>query len=646
MLNTQNFFYFTNYKKEICYNTIHMTFIRKLLSALLLICLPLSSCDVIDSTSSIAQTDKEVILSCDNDYYQVERGDYLVLNVSAYCEDDSVSKAVTFSLEQDGFILSFLTNPIDTDGVIEIATKNVGKSVVVATSSANRNSQKRIQVEVIKHIPSLPRVWNNLNQLTNYSLTTYRTKKDDRDKTERTTLIEVTPKAIVYEEFDWDDENQVYYLTPVFSYQSWYELGCGIDKNGNAFTIGINDRGQFNTNATIEKTQQGFLNKDNFIGYKDKTTSINDVGFFYGLQAINPHWLSDIKTRDNRYPIDDYSNEYNSNVAFLLWKLIDPIGMYQIIQNNNDKSINELLSYISIEIQVTQSQEVEFTLLYKNLETDFDVEEYIYTTKLIDVGTTDISQIPGLNSFLDSFEAKLPALPSDLQIVKNALEKNNYVYEIDMIFRVGSNKRTTKLYVYYTENYFMAYYSPEVKELYRLENQNELSSDGFGYLKKSDGIYSFYYHEQDNVKIQIDAKVPDSQGVELWDCDFHLAQDYRVPNYFISSTFYQRDSLYAFSNYSMTIFDGFDEMYYTLNQDVFSQLVKWYLGENVDYKTVMSGISVQWNESGKLDHFDICCAFEGSSDYYELFLLPRLSHFGHAEEENSANSYIQEELRK
>ena len=91
----------SNYKKEICYNTIHMTFIRKLLSALLLICLPLSSCDVIESTSSIAQTDKEVILSCDNDYYQVERGDYLVLNVSAYCEDDSVSKAVTFSLEQE-----------------------------------------------------------------------------------------------------------------------------------------------------------------------------------------------------------------------------------------------------------------------------------------------------------------------------------------------------------------------------------------------------------------------------------------------------------------------------------------------------------------------------------------------------------------
>ncbi len=618
-----------------------MKIIKKLLSTLLLFCIPLSSCVVTDSTSSVVYTDKEVILSSDNDFYQVERGDYLIVKVNASCEDQNASLRITFAIEQSENIIQFISNPINTDGTIQIASKNVGKATVIAKSSANPSCQKAIEIEVVKHIPSLQQVWKNISEFTNYSLNCYRTPIDDEADIEYRNLIEVTDKAILYEEYEWDDSEKRYYLVPLYADNDYYQLGYGIDKNNNAFTILLSSEGEFVSSSSIAKTQRGFLTKDNFTGYKGKTSGINDVGLFYGLQAINPLWLMDAKQANNKYVID---GKKQHTLSYLLWNLVDPMGKLYCINYFGNLKISDITKYLQFEITALSSNDITIKLTYQDLITPIGIENYHYFMDLEDINETSVSNIVGLEEFIDSFIAPYPTLPSELSLFDKAIRQQNYIYSIDWYFRSKNEIISSTLFVYYTEEYFMAYYSSDFKQKYKENTLTNFDIDGFGYLKKKDGIYPFFYYEKYDAKIVLDTMVPNSQNIELWECDYHLAKEYRVPNYFSSSVFFQKQGLHYLSNRPFSILTDIEDVYYTRNEKVFSDVVLWNVGEEIHYDNVITGFRINIDENNLLESVDIYSAFSDETSYYELYSIPHFSDFGKAQEKNLADQYIRKVL--
>ena len=142
----------------------------------------------------------EISISFDLKKYSLERGSYLTLKAKVKTKDESTSKNVIYSIEQDGNIVAIEKNK---DNEITISGKNVGTVTVKAICAANHNVVATTTVEVIRHIPALNKVWQNVNETKNYTLETYKTKDDEAESIPSSTII-VNEKAILFEAYVYD----------------------------------------------------------------------------------------------------------------------------------------------------------------------------------------------------------------------------------------------------------------------------------------------------------------------------------------------------------------------------------------------------------------------------------------------------------
>ncbi len=596
---------------------------------------------------------EDISISFDVSDYQLERGSYLTLKANVTTAASSISRNVSFSLVQEGNIVSFVDDVnTSSDGTISLLGKNIGKATLKATCLANKNVSCEVEIEVIQHIPALNKVWQNINELNNYTIANYRVSKEDETKAIPSSQIVVTENAVLFEGLAYDEDEEGYYATPVFSYSGAdaYLLGYGIDQNGYAFPIVLSSDGQVYNDNVIAKTERGFLTRENFLGFKDNSLSMNDVGIFYGLQAINPSWLSKSKTVKNIYEIngneDDLSSYY---VKYLLWGLIDPVGrlVYSSLHPEK-KSIVDLVDCFDLKIKASSVQSVSFSLSYKDgTYINGEDENYQYVSFMKDIGTTDCSSVTGLEEYLSTASASLPPLVNQLELLQTKIDENNYVFQREIYWK---NQTTNKVYqasfmVFYTQDYIMAYYSKELCDLMEMSGSEKMNPYGFGYMKKSDGIYLFEYQPyKEKDKITLVSKEEGTENIELWQVDFNLAKKYKIPNYLSTSDYILNHGLNVLSDSAITIFNGLPTYHYTRSESTSKDFLSWYLGEStIDSEYVYHGIHIDRN-GNDISSVQFLYAYQSEYDNYQLLYTPTLSSFGTAENKNPADKYIQEKL--
>lgn len=608
----------------------------------------LSSCqDVSDGNVPLTWKENEYIrLGFEKESYTLERGAYLILKLNIDTNKQEASKKIDYVIEQDGKIIQFEGENKGIESSVVILGKNIGKAKVKAVSLDDRSVIASCDIEVIRHIPSLSKVWENVNEQENYTLLTRRKSKLDSIKTPYTALY-VTDEAILFEGLvKQENEYQSY---PLFedNKDNSYVLGYGIDKNENAFEIHLNEEGEYSHGSSIVKTERGFLTKDNYRGFKGESLSMNDVGYFYGLQAINPQWLPKAKAVKDEYVIDD-QNLYSGYVKYLLWGLIDPLGRISYLNKYGAyKDVSDVVSVFSLTIKANSNDEVSFTLEYDDgIYINSSSENYIYETTMLDIGSTEISDFIGLPNFLDGYIASYPKLNQTLSLVEKAILNNDYIYQRELYWlnpKDKDNPYHAYFYVYYTKQYMMAYFSKEMAEAYHNATGEIMDVEGIGYLKANDGLHMFAYHPEKE-EILLGDVIGNTKDVSIWEYDFSLAKDYRIPNYLSNSVYIKSKTLNSLSDVPAFVFSNLPSYYYTHNKKAFDDFCMWYMGETVQGNDYYDGIHVELEE-GKLKSIDFFAAYADENNAYKLLYAPTLTNFGNAEKKNEADALIKEVIK-
>lgn len=625
---------------------------RNLLLLPLIGFLSLSSCKVNTQEGNVFSWNENdfLTLSFENEKFVMERGSYLTLKVDVQTNKKGASKKVDFVLQQDGKFIDFESESKKTDGTISISGKNIGIAKLTAVSVDNPSVSASVSIQVIKRIPSLSDVWQNVNAECNYSLLTKTIDKKTKESLYSSELF-ATENALLFEGLT-KKEGQ-YYSYPLFEDNSdhTFVLGYGIDKNGYAYEIHLNAEGEYVYGSDIIKTERGFLNQKNFHGYKEDSLSINDVGFFYGLESINPDWLDKAKALKNTYEIGQ-EDIHDCYVKYLLWGLIDPLGRLSYLKGHPMvREIEKLVSIFDLTIRAETYQTLSFTLSYSDdVSVNSGNENYIFQSHMTNIGTTTLKEFAGLEDFLSGHEAKYPALNSTLTLLEEGIAKNDYLYQRELYWinpKDKNNPYQATFSVYYTPKYIMAYFSQEMVDAYHQATGNVMNVSGIGFLKAEDGIHSFEYFPSSEEKIKVGSVINNTEKIELWQCDFTLTNDYWIPNYLSYSDYFKNKVLNSLSDVPAVVFNGLPAYYYTHNKAAFDDFCMWYRGEKIEGSDFYNGINVTLKRfDTALDKVSFFAAYSEDSISYKLLFTPTLSCFGNAENYNEANDEILEAIER
>lgn len=626
-------------------------FMKIKVSPFLLTAFCLISCNGNPSASGLSLSWREgdtLSLSFPSSSYTLERGRYLTLNVDVISNRSDIQGKVAFSVLQDGNVIELQGDYGNTDGSISLLGKDEGKATLVATSLDRNDVVATAEIVVIKRIPALNKVWQNINEMDNYTIENEKIRKSD-SSVMKNTRISITKNVVLYEKYLETDE-----LSPLFcsSDGKEYILGCAVDRNDNAFELHTDLNGRFLSDGKIVKTERGFLNRENFHGFGEDSQTVNDVGIFYGLQAINSSWLSKAKSLDNIYPIDgNISDPQSCYVEYLLWGLVDPLGRYTYLEKNPDVTdISVLSSLIDVTIMAESSDDVAVMLKYHDgISINGESEKYDYRLHLENVASTKDEDYPGLASFLKLESASFPPLNPELKLLSQGIENDDYLFSRDLYW-TNPNDRYNPYHavfrVYYTKDYMMAYFSKEMVDALYQSTGTRSQVMGIGFLKKKDGIHEFLYHPNQTSKLEIYPVVENTKDVKLSECDFDLARDYNIPNYLSSSDYYQNHNLNALSDYPGLVFSNLRPYYYTHNKTGFDEFCQWFMNDTIEGNDFYTGVSVQLDGNRtSIQSVSFLAAFLDDENNYKLLYTPTLSHFGSAGSQNEADALLQKEIQ-
>ena len=582
--------------------------------------------------------------------YTIERGRYLTLKVDVSSNRDDIQNRVSFSVVQDGNVVELQGEYSNTDGSVSILGKEEGKATLIATSLDRQDVVAKAEIEVIKRIPALNKVWQNINEMDNYTIENERALKSEPSSYVRNTKISITENVVLYEKYLQSGE-----LTPLFcsSDGKEYILGSAVDRNDNAFELHTDLNGRFLSDGKIIKTERGFLNRENFHGFGEDSQTVNDVGIFYGLQAINSSWLAKAKAIDNVYPIEgDIKDPQSCYVEYLIWGLVDPLGRYSYLERNPDiTDISVLSSLIDVEIKAESSNDITVALKYHDdIYINGESENYDYKLHLENIRSTKDEDYPGLASFLKLETASFPSLNAPLKLFAEGIENDDYLFSRELYWSNPNDKYNpyhATFRVYYTEDYMMAYFSRAMVDALYRSTGTKSEVMGVGFMKKKDGIHEFIYHPDQSTSLEIYPVVANTKDVKLSECNFDLAKDYNIPNYLSSSDYYQNHNLNALSDYPGLVFSNLKPYYYTHNKSGFDDFCRWFMNDTVSGNDFYTGVNVQLDSSGeKIQSVSFLAAFSEEENNYKLLYTPVLSHFGSAGSQNEADALLQKEIQQ
>ena len=250
----------------------------------------------------------------------------------------------------------------------------------------------------------------------------------------------------------------------------------------------------------------------------------------------------------------------------------------------------------------------------------------------------------GLENFLATAEATMPALPNALNDAVNAIKNANHNYVVTEVTRLGDNNNYfTEDYVYYdTSAEFAKNYNDYIDKNYPGKYKH-LTASGFGLVKKADGLHEFSYTP---------ATYDDATGAELTPASLEIESsvfansnastnvyDIRVRDvigYIETSDFFAGGYLYSLSSTATSVFNGLPDMYYVNNEETFQAMYSWAEGDfSSDQEDEhIAGVYVTYakdeNEQNVVDTVNLVAAWGGDDGFY--LNQHRISNFGKANE--------------
>lgn len=426
-----------------------------------------------DINKTIKFTQKEV---------EIERSSTKTVrvNTSALTTDD---KTVVFSSEEDGTIIQ-LADQGSGDVAIKIKGLRIGKATLKAVSVANKNIIATVTINVVAQKSALRSVWNNVIKSTNYTLSSF---NPDISEEEPSSVVKVTDKAVVA--VDKDGKSLI---TSKMQLSADSEeavdvslYGIAISNNDLAYYIVQKDDGSFFTPKISITSAVGLLRQANFLGTGKNADSFLDVGSFYGLQAVNPNWLTNVKNENNTYEILGSEEDANSAYAeALLWGLVDPKGKEDLLMEKYEGSYTapDAAALIDTTVTVVDNSTVSIQITEVSSQTT-------HIAYLSDKGTTELPSEVATYVAQGAASVAKPAIAKGLTDIINTFKKNDY--SVKQLLTYGT------YYDFYAPTYYWNGVTTEIAASYKTwaEKQgytgDKLILPSGGYVALSDGIYEF-----------------------------------------------------------------------------------------------------------------------------------------------------------
>nr|MCR4698385.1 hypothetical protein [Bacilli bacterium] len=528
---------------------------------------------------------------------------------------------------------------------VKVNAKAIGSATLVATSTVNPECTARVNITVIRAVAPLQSVWNKVIAYNNYTLditrTPTNTEMSEHDAWTTDTAVpaahvKTTEDSVIYEVAGDVAEDLSTTYAPAYKNTTTNNaiLGMAIDSKGYAFNLEQDSTGAFVTAGEVVKTSIGLLNSTNFKGAGTKVTSINETGLFFGLQAVNPTWLTSTKASDNVYVLNGEDDD-SANADFaevILWQLVDYTSVMQAVQGGA-KTASDLAALVEVTITCTSD----------SVAIAVDNGSVTYNVALTDVGTT--AELTGLETFLSTAVATMPDLPNALNDAVEAINGSNHNYVVTYSgSRFGDKKSYfTADYVYYdTSEAYAKAYNDFIDANYP-GVYDHISAGGFGIVKLADGLHEFSYtpatYEADGTTVKTEA------SVEVYSDNFANSDSSTnvydivvggVTGYIENSAFMKGGYLYNLSTTATTVFTGMPDMYYVESEDVFQALYYWGNGETSDdtEDQHIAGVYVTYtkndDDENVVDAVNLLAAWGGNSGFYVGQY--KVSDFGNANE--------------
>lgn len=417
-----------------------------------------------------------------NESYVIEKGGNVTVRVKVDIPGAS-DLSCNFAVEQDGEIIQL---PEITTGLVSIKVTglNLGKAKIIATSAAYPEIKATADVEVIRPLANLNQAWQRVILNENYTLTS----TDESGAVH--SVLKVTDQGITLT----DGEGNATLSLQDEESNKIDIYGIGVDKNGTNTLYITKKNGELFSTGVALKGQNGLITSSNFKGKGIYAGSWLDVDTsFFGLQAINPSWLTAEKDSTNTYEITGTSADLDSCfVEAMLWQLVDPAGRNAYIESlgGTSFSADQLASAITTTLKVNYDNTVTI-----QVENQFNK---VFTAVMSDVKTTTLDE--SITTFLSNTEVKLPALSSTMTLMKEAVMKDDfYLYQED-----NDGK---KLGVYGTTSYM---YNDGLYNFERLaESLGVATVDGF--VLKNGTTYAFYLNEGNVVIVDEDLELNEEE---------------------------------------------------------------------------------------------------------------------------------------
>lgn len=536
------------------------------------------------------------------------------VNTSSLTSDD---KTVLFSVVQEGEIIQ-LAEQSGGDVSIKVKGLRIGTATLVATSVANTKITASIEIQVVAVKNNLRTVWKKISKLNNYTISSI---NPDIDEETPTSLIKVTPDAVVAVDKNGSALIKQDVQLSEDSTENMSIYGIAISSNDLAYYLFQKADGSFYLPDYSIQTSGGLLRKANFLGAGEKASSFLEVSTFYGLQAINPGWLTNVKSEDNTYEIAGSEDEINAAYAeALLWGLVDPVGKSDLLAEKFESGYTapEAAELIDTTITVINNDTVSITIT----ETESQIT---HVATLTDKETTVLDENIANQVKSGAASVSKPKLNSGLQDIIETLKRDDY--------SMYQNLTYGKYYDYYAPTYYWNGVTAEILENFdKWSKENNYSGQlqSGGYVVLDDGIYSFTltenFAEDGTTKIDptivIGTRATSSKDLATAMGYFSKTETFDVENNDIAYTFraLSTGSSTVYYSTNATVSDELSTLYfggYTLKQVIESWSSNGY--NWVDYGTeIVSTYSFDENNEAYISAIQIglgTFGFDGQNGY-------------------------------
>lgn len=560
---------------------------------------------------------------------EVEKGQSITLRVNIACSDSKAKKTVNWTIEQDDEFIAFdeTANPLDNAGGIKIQGLKKGTAKVIATATGNPDNKLEVEITVKAPVSPLRNVWNNIIEAQSYTIDVTRTATAaetvahsnwDEDTAVPVSKLLATSNALIFKAAtDVQDDLSATYASAFANGL----IGFGVDKNDHVFEL-VESASGFGIaeNGKAVKTDVGLLNGANFKGAGQAANTPNDAGFFAGLEATNPLWLSATKDTTNSYVIDaptDADQATLINCVFAETTILSAVSPLKLMELAPGKTFLQLADMYTTTVNVIDN-------LHLTIDLEF-TDGTVYHATVSDVATT--VNPTGLDDFLVNAEVELPALAPEIQAFKDAVEKHDYVVTYDYTSAVRN--------IYVTPDYMLCVE-------YDLSGATPALDDFYGYAKKDNKFYEISYVE------------PDTEGgeaeIEFTDITDDLTADGSIsvsdepweilPFYFES---YVTDNFwYNFGDTETEFFTGYPLSYVNSRLDGNVEFASYISQQvalailNASGSVVLLTIDSTTNTEGDviLTSVDTMLGVEKGGGQYGVYYSPSFASFGKANDVN------------